>query len=598
MSSVETEAGFKAALAAGGWDLIIADYNLPSFNAVVALRLLQQSGMDLPFIIVSGAIGEEVAVGAMKSGAHDYILKDSLARLVPAVERELRDVRARRERKLAEEELRNSREQLRALAAHLQSVREEERKLITREIHDELGQSLTGFKMDLTWIRNRLQSGEDPLQRQPLLDKISGMGKLLDDTAHLMRKLCTELRPGVLDDLGLTAAIEWQAREYQNRTGIKCEVQLESDDLIVDPERSTALFRIFQEILTNVARHARATLVKVTMKTTGSHIVLKVKDNGKGITEREKIGAKSLGLLGMRERAFILGGEVDIQGAPGKGTTISVNMPLPQFNPESVAAKEDAGCAKAEIPHRDQALKHKIEDNLLNTQKPWQPERGPLPGTQLEPIVNQVRILVVDDHVIIRQGLKQILAEAFSKAVFGEANNGNEALEQIEKQLWDVVLLDITMPGKGGLDVLKQIVSAQPNLAVLVLSMHPEDQYALRALKSGAAGYLTKNIASEEVVGAVKKVLAGGKYVSAALAEELAANLNTPAVSAPHETLSDREFQVMRLIALGKGVKEIGFELSLSVKTISTYRTRLLQKMKLKTNAEIIRYAMHEKLVE
>jgi two-component system invasion response regulator UvrY len=159
-------------------------------------------------------------------------------------------------------------------------------------------------------------------------------------------------------------------------------------------------------------------------------------------------------------------------------------------------------------------------------------------------------------------------------------------------------LLDITMPGKSGLDVLKQMVDAQPNLAVLVLSMHPEDQYAVRVLKTGAAGYLTKNTASEEVVGAVKKVLAGGKYVSAALAETLAEGLNAPAGKSPHETLSDREYQVMRFIAVGKSVKEIAFELSLSVKTISTYRSRVMEKMKLKTNADIIRYAVHEKLVD
>ena len=216
------------------------------------------------------------------------------------------------------------------------------------------------------------------------------------------------------------------------------------------------------------------------------------------------------------------------------------------------------------------------------------------PGTA----ASQIRILIVDDHAIIRRGLKQILADAFSEAEFGEASNGAEALKQIETQPWDIVLLDITMPGKGGLDVLKQMVNSQPNVAVLVLSMHPEDQYAMRALKTGAAGYLTKNIASEEVVGAVKKVLAGGKYVSPSLAEELAANLNASVLKTPLQTLSDREFQVMRLIAMGKAVKEIGFELALSVKTVSTYRTRILLKMKLKTNADIIRYALHEKLVE
>ena len=204
----------------------------------------------------------------------------------------------------------------------------------------------------------------------------------------------------------------------------------------------------------------------------------------------------------------------------------------------------------------------------------------------------------MDDHAIIRQGLRQILADAFTRASFGEATNANDALDLVAKSPWDVVLLDITMPGKSGLDVLKQMVDAQPNMAVLVLSMHPEDQYAVRVLKTGAAGYITKNTASEEVIGAVKKVLAGGKYVSAALAENLATNLNSPSGKAPHELLSDREYQVMRMIALGRSVKEIAFELSLSVKTISTYRTRIMEKTKLKTNADIIRYAVHEKLVE
>ena len=235
----------------------------------------------------------------------------------------------------------------------------------------------------------------------------------------------------------------------------------------------------------------------------------------------------------------------------------------------------------------------------MNKSKPEPTKAGAATPSGDEPkITREIRILIVDDHVMIRQGLRQILTDAFPKAVFGEASSGNEALEQVGKNRWDIVLLDITMPGKSGVDVLKQIVDAQPNIAVLVLSMHPEEQYAVRVLKSGAAGYITKNTASEEVIGAVKKVLAGGKYVSAALAEALASSLNAPAGKAPHEVLSDREYQVMRLIALGKSVKEIAFELSLSVKTISTYRTRIMEKTKLKTNADIIRYAVHEKLVE
>jgi two-component system, NarL family, invasion response regulator UvrY len=230
----------------------------------------------------------------------------------------------------------------------------------------------------------------------------------------------------------------------------------------------------------------------------------------------------------------------------------------------------------------------------LNTHKTDQAGSAPAAKPAARP-TRALRILIVDDHAIIRQGLRQLLADAFPETTFGEANNGAEALDLIWKQSWDVVLLDITMPGQSGLDVLKQMATAQPNLAVLVLSMHPEDQYAVRVLKAGAAGYITKNTASEEVVSAVKKVLAGGKYVSASLAETLAAGLIT---QNEHEALSDREYQVLRLIAAGKSVKEIGYDLSLSVKTISTYRSRVMEKMNLKSNAEIIRYAMDHKLVD
>ncbi|EEF57193.1 PAS domain S-box protein [Pedosphaera parvula] len=232
------------------------------------------------------------------------------------------------ERKQAEVELTKSREELRALAAHLQFIREEERKHITREIHDELGQSLTGFKMDLAWMRARLLGEDSKASRQQLIDKIENMARLIDETANVVRRLCTELRPGVLDDLGLTAAIEWQIREYQNRTGIRCSTEIESGDLGVDAERSTALFRIFQELMTNTARHAQASRVEVSLKRIGSEIVLEVRDNGRGIKENEKAGTKSLGLVGMRERALVLGGELEIAGKPGRGTMVRVRVPL------------------------------------------------------------------------------------------------------------------------------------------------------------------------------------------------------------------------------------------------------------------------------
>ena len=208
-----------------------------------------------------------------------------------------------------------------------------------------------------------------------------------------------------------------------------------------------------------------------------------------------------------------------------------------------------------------------------------------------------MRILLADDHALVRQGLKLILADHFKNPVFGEARNAHEALARASKDTWDVVVLDITMPGRSGLDVLREIRRLRPKLPVLILSMHPEDQFAVRMLKIGAAGYLTKESAGEELAGAIRKVLAGGRYISPSLAERMASYLDMDVLKAPHERLSDREYLILRMIASGKQVSQIARELSLSVKTISTYRARVLQKTDLKNNAELTRYAVERGLV-
>ncbi len=209
-----------------------------------------------------------------------------------------------------------------------------------------------------------------------------------------------------------------------------------------------------------------------------------------------------------------------------------------------------------------------------------------------------MKILITEDHAVVREGLKLILADHFKKAVFGEARTATEALALVWKEKWDVVLLDITLPGRSGLEVLKEIKRSRPKLPVLILSMHPEDQFAVRMLKAGAAGYLTKESAGEELVGAIKKVIGGGRYVSPALAERMASYLTIDLKKAPHERLSDREFLILRTIASGKQVGQISKELSLSVSTVSTYRARILEKMDMKNNAELTHYALQKNLVD
>jgi two-component system invasion response regulator UvrY len=209
----------------------------------------------------------------------------------------------------------------------------------------------------------------------------------------------------------------------------------------------------------------------------------------------------------------------------------------------------------------------------------------------------RLKVLVVDNHAIVRKGVRQIIDDAFPGSAIGEAANVQEALALVEKKEWDLILLDITMPGRDGLDALKDIKQRRPRVPVLFLSIHPEDQFAVRTMRAGAAGYMTKETAPEELVKAIEKVLAGGKYVSASFAERLAAGLAVPDSKLPHEVLSDREYEVMLKIAHGRTVKEIASELSLGVKTISTYRAHILRKMHLHNNAAIIRYALRTELV-
>lgn len=209
-----------------------------------------------------------------------------------------------------------------------------------------------------------------------------------------------------------------------------------------------------------------------------------------------------------------------------------------------------------------------------------------------------IRVLIADDHAILRRGLKEILMRELDGVMCGEAENGQLALDQIQSRDWDLLILDITMPGRGGLDVLKNLKALRPRLPVLVLSMHPEDQYGKRVLKAGASGYMNKESAPEELMKAVRKLLGGGRYVSPALAETLASDLSQDTGRPAHESLSDREFEVLRKIASGKTVSQIAEELHLSVTTVSTYRARILEKMGMSTTAELMRYALRNHLVD
>ncbi|HEX9615530.1 MAG TPA: PAS domain S-box protein [Bacteroidota bacterium] len=450
---VDSRESFREALNGYRPDIILADFSLPGFDGRTALFELRKTNSDIPFVFVTGTLGEELAIELLKEGATDYVPKERLARLASVVQRALREHEERQmrakaeqaheesllryrlvvenasdvifttdregnftyanhagvkisgysmgelwksnyldlipiehqrrvrlhylrhvasraqssriefpfrakdgsivwfsqnaslileqgefrgfqviahditERKIVEQKLKHLSEQLRALAGRLQSVREDEQTRIAREIHDELGQSLTGLKMDLVWVEKRIATKS---QTPGVSEKIRSMFTLIDDTIRMVRRISAELRPGALDDLGLVAALEWQLNEFSERTGIKGTFQQESNAINLDRDRSTAVFRIFQESLTNVLRHSAATRVRVRLFQDAEHFKLEVHDNGRGITDEEIANVGSLGILGMRERALVFNGYVDFASRQGKGTTVKVTIPTVQ----------------------------------------------------------------------------------------------------------------------------------------------------------------------------------------------------------------------------------------------------------------------------
>jgi len=322
---VQTKSEFLHALKTFQPTAILADYHLPQFSALEALQLVKEHAPEIPFLLVTGSQSEEVAVECIKQGADDYLLKQSLTRLPSALKNAIKKREAEMEKENAITELKISRERLRALSAHIQSVREEERARIAREIHDELGQSLTALKMDIMWIYGRM--GNYVKSSEQIDSTMKSMVSIIDSTINTVRRIATELRPSVLDDLGLVTAIEWQTQEFQNRTGIRCKFRSTTRELNLNREHSTAIFRILQETLTNVARHSRATQVQIRLEVHAHHITMEITDNGRGVTKDELENKTSLGLLGMKERAGLMGGTVEIHGSPSSGTTVSIAIP-------------------------------------------------------------------------------------------------------------------------------------------------------------------------------------------------------------------------------------------------------------------------------
>ncbi len=315
---IESRAEFEAALAQR-WEVILSDYNLPGFSGLEALQMLRQRDGLMPFILVSGEIGEDTAVEAMRSGASDYLLKNNLARLAPAVENAIAGAETRRAGLRADRELQASRLRLSELAQHLQTSVENERSAIAREIHDDVGGSLTALKFDLDWIGRRSTA---PEVRQRVLSALDTVTHAIEASQRIMHNL----RPAILEQ-GLVAALQWMASRFEKRSGIVCAFRTSQDRLALPAGVPLVAYRTAQEALTNVSKHAHATRVGLDLSLTGGVLSLEVSDNGRGLAAADLAKAQSFGIRGLKERALTVGGWVELSSGRG-GTTLILSVPI------------------------------------------------------------------------------------------------------------------------------------------------------------------------------------------------------------------------------------------------------------------------------
>lgn len=316
---VDSEAAFREALAGQDWDVVLSDFNLPGFNGLRAQQILRDSGKEVPFILVSGEIGEDTAVAAMRNGASDYLLKNNLARLAPAVEHAIDANRDRVARQLADRELAASRQRLSELAQHLQTSVEMERAAIAREIHDDVGGSLTAIKFDLAWIGRHVA---DPEVRQRVVTALETVAHAIEASQRIMHNL----RPAILEQ-GLVAALQWMTNQFEKRNGVSCLFRTSHDSMQLPAGVPLVAYRFAQEALTNVSKHAQASKVMIDLSMSRGVLSLEVSDNGRGLDRADLAKARSFGLRGLHERAGTVGGWVDVS-SDANGTVLMLSVPV------------------------------------------------------------------------------------------------------------------------------------------------------------------------------------------------------------------------------------------------------------------------------
>ena len=416
---------------------------------------------------------------------------------------------------------------------------------VARELHDELGASLTMLKLGLATLADQPPKADASNTFAALLEQV-------DNALKVTRRISGSLRPATLDTLGLVTTVKSHVRQFSLTTGIETKLIPAKVRFTLPDATNIAVFRIIQEALTNVAKHSGASHVIINARKYREAMIVRIVDDGTGIRDRAMQKPEAFGIIGMRERAQHIGGTLSIgSGRNGRGTRLTLRVPI------------------APPPHS--SPRNREEIGLIN-------------------------VLIADDHAVVRTGLRQFLASTEDMTIIAEASTGADVLAQIATANCDLLLLDINLPDLNGLEVLKRVKRQQPELPVVIFSMFSEDEFALEAMRAGAAGYLNKDSPPGQILSALRTVASGARFLSPELAEKLLTGTGTERIKLPHESLSEREMEVMLMMSQGVSLTHIGQKLHLSVKTISTYRSRILEKLGMQSNADITRYVMQHKL--